>query len=182
MPEESKDKYETLSSAGEVKSKSREEGRQRNNSDFSDNDAAKKSKLIDISENEIQEASDEVTKEEDEMEVLNEIFPISLKMFWENFFSDNAKFSFADHLEENKEKEIKLDMWHKQNCNPDQGSGEQKEANNSENEKEISKEELKVDEKKDNLEAKISDDEEKFRRELNFIAKVKGVPFLSSSK
>lgn len=53
-------------------------------------------------------------------------------MFWDNFFADNAKFSSANFLEEQKEKNIVLEKWEavKEEAKDEEGDKEGDEANN----------------------------------------------------
>ena len=60
--------------------------------------------LVEVSQAEIEELAANIIKREDEYDVLYEIWPISIQMFWDHFLSDNAKFSLAHFLEEIKEK------------------------------------------------------------------------------
>lgn len=67
--------------------------------------------LVEVSHDQIEELAASIEKREDEYDVLSEISPISVQMFWDNFFADNAKFSLAHFLEELKEKNIVMGKW-----------------------------------------------------------------------
>lgn len=81
----------------EEKSKSDVGRKASDNSDLSNN---KKTTLVDVPDSVVQDAMDKVDKKEDEFDVIQEIFPIPLKMFWDNFFADKAQFSLGDFLVE----------------------------------------------------------------------------------
>ena len=67
--------------------------------------------LVEVSVEQVEELAASIIKREDEYDVLSEISPISVQMFWDNFFADNAKFSLAHFLEEIKEKNIVMGKW-----------------------------------------------------------------------
>ena len=67
--------------------------------------------IIEISDAEIQEIADKIEMNEEENTILDDIFPITLDMFWDNFISDNAKYSLGKFLEDQGEREIELDPW-----------------------------------------------------------------------
>lgn len=97
-------------------------------------------------------------------------------MFWDNLFSDKAKFSLAAFMETQGEKEIVMDPWK-----------EQKEENKKEEDK---KEEMTQEQSNNtgfveatgSIVETPSSDQQKLERQMRLKVNVRGVPFCSSSR
>jgi hypothetical protein len=147
----------------------------RKGSNISDNSGPKKAGLVEVSDEEVKAVLDALQKYEDEFDVIDEIIPLSLKQFWDNFLADNAKFSLGDFLKEREERDINLGEW-----KPNSDANEENKISTTnlssspqpkEENKEIIKEEVSKDEPAE------QDETEKIKRELNFTANIRGVPF-----
>lgn len=178
LAEEVNQKYTSLTQSTKLDQTGKITPRNRNNSDISDV-GAKKSNLVDVSESAVQDELNNVDKKEDESDVIQEIIPISLQMFWDNFLADNAKFSLADFFAEQKEKNIEMSKWEpKDSSEASKQVDEEEKGKPDEEQKDTSQEEVKeVAENPQN-----PDTTENLKRELNFVVAIKGVPFWYSSK
>lgn len=146
---------------------------ERKNSSISNVSSGVKWALVEVDEAQLQELGNSVAKEDDEFDIVFEIFPISLQTFWDNFLTDDAKFGFNEYFTEKKEKDIIITKWEPDNSDQD---------NQINNDEEIKGESPQVE---GVAQEPISQQENqllKFKREMNMIAAIKGVPFWSSSK
>ena len=125
--------------------------------------------FTEVSTSEIEELANSIVKKEDENDIISENFDIPLNMFWDNLFSDKAKFSLAAFMETQGEKEIVMDPWK-----------EQKE----ENKKEEDKKEDMTKEQSNNtgFVETPSYDQQKLEKQMRLKVNVRGVPFCSSSR
>lgn len=146
---------------------------ERKSSSISNASSGAKGVLVEVDDVQLQELGSSIVKEEDEFDIVFEIFPLPLQAFWDNFLSDDAKFGFTEYFTEKKEKDISITKWEPDN------SDHENQINNCE---EIKGEGPLVEGVAQEPIRQLENQLVKFKREMNMIAAIKGVPFWSSSK
>jgi len=151
------------------------ERRSSSNSDISTNN--KKSAYVDVNEEDVKALMDNVTKEEDEFKIIEEVMPISLNVFWENFLSDNAKYGIQDFLAEKGERDIVMQNWKQAPTNEETKGGATPPSPKAESQEDNDENKEKGKEDEPRVEKDQPQDKENLTRDLNFVANVRGVPF-----
>jgi len=71
----------------------------------------RKDELIEVDLRSLKKLGKNITPTQNETDVLEAYFPMSLEKFWEVYFSDDAKFSFQDFYTHQKQKNFKVSKW-----------------------------------------------------------------------
>lgn len=141
----------------------------------SEQEVANNGELKEVPESVLQDLMSTVQKAPDEFDVIQEVIPIPLQMFWDNFFADEAQYSLGDFLAERGEKNIDMGKWRVDDNPVEEVKGEEDKVDDTPAESADKPDEGNIPVQPPSVES--SKKSRKLTRELNFTVAVKGVPF-----